>query len=137
MDGYHFQRTQFLSLDHDVSPSVDHKQLSLTGVVAQLGKCLARIQETLSFIRTASTGAWPKRFVTAFPRRARSLRSSWETQFKASLGCVRLYLKKEKLNFIYLEKMNFSNMQQALLCLLFRFQGSRKCSMVLRVVGFE
>lgn len=33
MDGYHFQRTQFLSLDHDVSPSVDHKQLSLTGAV--------------------------------------------------------------------------------------------------------
>lgn len=121
MDGYHFQRTQFLSLDHDVSPSMDHKQLSLTGVVAQLGKCSARIQETLS-----STGR-----VTAVPRRrARSLRSSCETQFKASLGCVRLYLKKENLNFIYLEKMNFSNTRQALLCLLFRFQGSRKCSVM-------
>lgn len=34
MDGYHFQGTQFLSLDHDVSPSLDHKQLSLTGAVA-------------------------------------------------------------------------------------------------------
>lgn len=51
MEGDHFQRTQFLSLDHDVSPSVDHKQLSLTGAVARLGKCLARVQETLSSIR--------------------------------------------------------------------------------------
>lgn len=51
MERDHFQRTRFLSLDHDVSPSVDYKQFSLTGAVARLGKFLARIQETLSSIR--------------------------------------------------------------------------------------
>lgn len=127
MEGDHFQRTQFLSLDHDVSPSVDHKQLSLTGAVARLGKCLARVQETLSSIRALHQLGAAKKVCHRNLQEEGKKFKVLETQFRASLGCVKLYLKKEKLNFIYLEKMDFSNMHQALLCLLFRFQGSSKC----------
>jgi hypothetical protein len=49
-------------------------------------------------------------------------------QFRESLGYVRLCLKKKKKSLLYMEKINFSNAHQILLCEVIRFQGSREYS---------